>query len=145
MSQKIENDRKIESALKRLVEAKDRALQESLVETSAEAMDYAMEIHDADDTHRMHIAVDSHYGWLVRHNGDTVDSALHRGSVEGGFAGAAIEQMAEDLPDGNWEGIVVAGMGPGYDPNFEVDVIEDLVTEAHTDFPENLKAKFRLR
>lgn len=129
------NNNKIKKAFSLLSVKKDYSAQMAAEKALKAAVIYAMDIHEEDETHHMHLEHDKHYGWILLHNGNIVSKGLYHGAMPGGYAERILDMLAGDIPITGWEGIVVAGMGLWYDVDFEEDVITTIADYTKSTFP----------
>lgn len=129
------NNARIKKAFQTLSVKKDYSAQEAAEKALKAAVIYAMDIHESDETHHMHLEHDKHYGWILLHNGNVVSKGLYHAAMPGGYAERILDLLADDLPIAGWEGIVVAGMGMWYDVEFEEDVITTIAEYTQSAFP----------
>ena len=135
MSTVSSNKNKIAKALNLLSMKKDYSAQMAAEKALKAAVIYAMDIHEEDETHHRHLTHDKHYGWILLHNGDIVSKGLYEAEMDGGYAERILDLLSNDLPIEGWEGIVVAGMGLGYDVDFENDVITTVAEYIRSTIP----------
>ena len=135
MSLVTANSAKIKKAFNLLSMKKDYSAQMAAEKALKAAVIYAMDIHEEDETHHMHLEHDKHYGWILLHNGEIVSKGLYHAEMPGGYAERILDMLADDLPIQGWEGIVVAGMGMWYDVEFEEDVITTIAEYTKSAIP----------
>ena len=87
------NENVIEAAFARLAASEERTVREGLVRVMRDAVRYALDIHDA--KHQRHLTSGDTYGWLVVHNGASVQMEVTSAGEAIGDVTARLLRMEE--------------------------------------------------
>lgn len=133
------NENVIEAAFARLAASEERTVREGLVRVMREAVRYALDIHDA--KHQRHLTSGDTYGWLVVHNGASVQMEVTSAGEAIGDVTARLLRMEGRVRRTGWVGVVMAGINPPsfFSLDYELDVMHDTVDMTARAFAEKFK------
>lgn len=126
MGYEQENAQKITAAFQKLTQRKDLLCVTALTKAFNEAMEYALQIHEAKGWEG-HLEHGNDYGWMVVHNGVKVAEGYHEGVEEDGIVRVGLNSLAWVTKHTGWEAILMAGMDKEvarYNWTHEMDVFD---------------------
>lgn len=102
---------------------KEKHSQDVMISCLKSAYEYAMELHEQTE-HNLHLIMGGDFGWALVHNGNLVKYFVNAGKNNKGTARQRLENIAQNVPNKGWIGIVMAGMeSANYHTNFEFGVL----------------------
>lgn len=133
------NESVIERAFARLASSEEKIVRDGLRRTLDEAVRYALAIHDG--RHRRHIESGDTYGWVIIHDGVSVQLAVNARGEAIGDVTARLLRMEGRVRRTGWVGVVMAGMNPPsfFALDYEMDVMHDTVSMTERTFAEKFK------
>lgn len=137
---KEKNNRVIEKAFATLVSNKDTIIRNAMYGLLEDAVKIALELHEDDGEHPMHLVVGDTYGWILIHDG-AIEEAMVASTQDN--EGDALDQLYEEAAFTNvkgWVGIVMAGMRPDYfSLRFEEKILYETIQITKDNFFEYFK------
>lgn len=118
-----ENKRKITDGLKKFQAVCEAAIAETLSSVIAEAMDVALNLHDAH--HNLHLIVGDDYGWMVINDGRIMKYDIY--ATENNYGTAKDRLLSLKWAEGSngWVAVLMAGMqAANYNISFEKEVMK---------------------
>lgn len=109
MGYEQENAQKITAAFQKLAQRKDLLCVTVLSKAFNEAMEYALQIHEAKGWEG-HLEHGNDYGWMVVHNGVPVAEGYNEGIEPDGIVRFVLKSLSWVTKQTGWEAILVAGM-----------------------------------
>lgn len=109
MDYKEKNDKKIESALARLVERKNEVTLQTLTDIMQMAMNIAFDLHEIMGLH-LHLEVGDDYGWMITHGGVPVKYEVYTAAENKGTVRERLMSLTWMSADHGWSAILMAGM-----------------------------------
>lgn len=139
------NDDVIKRAFRTLVGSRDAAIEAGMRSLMQNAMLYAIGIHD--NTHYGHRITANSYGWLLMHNGSTVDIVVNEGRHGEGRARDDLMEVSREAKQTGWVGILLASMEAETDRSgnvyFVVEYEQDILRETQESIKDSFNRYFK--